>query len=504
MKKLLIFIVAYNAERHIASVFSRIPYNRLAVGTELLLIDDASKDATYSVAQGAARNCPIKCTLLKNPVNLGYGGNQKLGYEFAITQGFDAVVLIHGDGQYAPELIPEMFQPIAVGQADLVLGSRMMRKKDAIKGGMPLYKWIGNQVLTWLENRILGMNLTEFHTGLRAYTTRTLGAIPFSLNTDDFHFDTDILIQCQRIGARFAEIPIPTKYGDEVCHVEGWKYFFGCLRSCVRDWLTQKGVFYCRRFDIAPPETRYESKLEFEGSSHRQVLEMVADGAKILDVGGGNGWIADKIRENKHGDVTIVDQFFRREPPLAHRTVSLDLSREVPRGLGRFDSVLLLDILEHLPRAQQTKILDALRQEQDEKTRFLISVPNTAFLPLRAVFFFFGQLNYGRRGILDDTHAFLFTKKSLRELLSDCGFRIEGVRYTPPPYELALGSGNLWRLLTRVHAALARWMPSLFAYQMILEATPLPTVPRLLAKSIRHSEGLQVQHPGSLPEIEKA
>jgi glycosyltransferase involved in cell wall biosynthesis len=159
VKKFLIFIVSFNAERHIASVFSRIPYDRLPEGTELLLIDDASNDSTFVAAQEASRNCPIKCTLLKNPVNLGYGGNQKLGYEFAITQGFDAVVLIHGDGQYAPELIPEMFSPIAEGKADLVLGSRMLRKIDAIKGGMPLYKWIGNQVLTWIENWILPLIL---------------------------------------------------------------------------------------------------------------------------------------------------------------------------------------------------------------------------------------------------------------------------------------------------------------------------------------------------------
>jgi glycosyltransferase involved in cell wall biosynthesis len=489
--KNLIFIVAYRAERHIASVFARIPYDRLPEGTELLLIDDASNDATFAVAKEAAAKWPIKSTLLKNPVNLGYGGNQKLGYEFAIKQGFHNVILIHGDGQYAPELIPQMLEPLISGGADLVLGSRMMRKQDAIKGGMPLYKWIGNQVLTWLENRILGMNLTEFHTGLRAYSTAALQRIPFHLNTNDFHFDTDILIQCHRVGSRFHEIPIPTRYGDEVCHVDGWNYFFGCLRSCVRDWMTQKGIFYCRRFDIAPPQTRYESKLDFEGSSHSQVLEMVEKGSRVLDIGGGNGWIADQLRDRSGCEVTIVDQFFRDQPELKHRTISMDLSREVPERLGEFDAVLMLDILEHLPRAQQTRILDNLRNEQTEKTRFLISVPNTAFFPLRAVFFLFGQLNYGRRGILDDTHAFLFTRKSLRELLADCGFRIAGMRFTPPPYELALGAGNPWRALTRLHAFLARLLPSIFAYQIIVEATPLPTVGRLLQESIRHSETLR-------------
>ncbi len=489
--KSLIFIVAYNAERHIASVFRRIPYGRLPAGTEILLIDDASPDGTYTAACAAAEGCPVPVVVLKNPVNLGYGGNQKLGYQYAIEKGFGSVVLIHGDGQYAPELIPEMLEPIAAAGADVVLGSRMLKKQDAIKGGMPFYKWIGNQVLTWLENRILGMDLSEFHTGLRAYRVEHLGKIPFALNSNDFHFDTDILIQCHRSGAQFHEIPIPTRYGDEICHVNGWKYFFDCLKSCVRDWLTQKGIFYCRRFDIAPPQTRYESKLGMAGSSHCQALEMVSEGANVLDLGGGNAWMADELRDRKQCLVTIVDQYFRESPAVSHPSITMDLSKDVPTGLGVFDCILMLDIIEHLPRAQQTRLLDALRDEQKVTSRVLISVPNTAFLPLRAVFFFFGRLNYGRRGILDDTHAFLFTRKSLSELLTDCGFKILSWRFTPPPYELALGSTPLPRFLTKLHLLFARALPSWFAYQMIVECEPLPTVDALLSDSIRNSEQLR-------------
>ncbi len=486
----LIFIVAYNAERHIASVFRRIPYAELPQGSQILLIDDASPDTTFSVASEAARHCPIPATVLKNPVNLGYGGNQKLGYEYALREGFDSVVLIHGDGQYAPELIPEMLSPIITSDADVVLGSRMLRKQDAIKGGMPLYKWIGNQVLTWLENRILEMNLSEFHTGLRAYRVATLARIPFRLNTNDFHFDTDILIQCHRIGAVFREIPIPTRYGDEICHVDGWKYFFGCLRSCARDWLTQRGVFYCRRFDVAPPSTRYESKLACQGSSHRQAVALVPEKSRVLDVGGGNGWIGDELAATKGCEVVVVDEFFRSEPPVTHRKVVLDLEKDVVRGEGKFEVVLMLDVIEHLPRAQQTRLLDAFREEQDAETKFVISVPNTAFIPLRAVFFLFGRLNYGRRGILDDTHAFLFTRKSLSELLADCGYTIQSWRFTPPPYELAMGSGGIAALLTSVHARFAKWLPSFFAYQMIVECHPQPTVDQLLNRSLENSRRL--------------
>jgi len=491
--KSLIFIVAYNAERHIASVFRRIPYGRLPEGTEILLIDDASPDGTYTAACAAVEGCQLPVVVLKNPVNLGYGGNQKLGYQYAIEKGFGAVVLIHGDGQYAPELIPEMLEPIATVGADVVLGSRMLKKQDAIKGGMPFYKWVGNQVLTWLENRILGLDLSEFHTGLRAYRVAHLTSIPFALNSNDFHFDTDILIQCHRSGARFHEIPIPTRYGDEICHVNGWKYFFDCLKSCVRDWLTQKGIFYCRKFDVDKPDGLNASKVDLPFSSHQLAVEHVPQQSDVLDLGGGNMWVADALTGSKQCKVTIVDKVFRSRAPEGVSLLQLDLTRELPENTGRFSCVLALDILEHLPRRRQIVLLEFLRRSQRPQTQFLISVPNTAFLPIRIIFFFMGHLNYGRQGILDDTHAFLFTLKTFRELVSDCGFSIKAEYFIPPPYELALGRNGLVRAMARFNHWLAGLFPSLFAYQMMAECHPLPTVDELLGASVAHSRALSVR-----------
>ena len=156
---------------------------------------------------------------------------------------------------------------------------------------MPFYKWVGNQILTKIENRMLGARLSEFHTGYRAYRVAALERIPFHFNTNNFHFDTDILVQFLRIGGVIREIPIPTFYGDEVCHVSGWKYFYDCIRSCTHDWLTKKGIFYCRRFDLAPPAGRYESKLGLKHSSHAVAVGLVPDGSKVLDLGGGNAWV---------------------------------------------------------------------------------------------------------------------------------------------------------------------------------------------------------------------
>jgi glycosyltransferase involved in cell wall biosynthesis len=292
-------IVAYNAQAHLESVLRRIPYDRLPPNCEILISDDASPDSTYEVGQRAALTCPIPTRVLKNTKNLGYGGNQKLGYQIAIQGGYQAVVMLHGDGQYAPELLPEMLAPILEENADVVLGSRMLRKMDALAGGMPLYKWIGNQVLTRIENRIVGANLSEFHTGYRAYRVNALQRIPFHYNTNNFHFDTEILIQMLRVGAFFREIPIPTHYGDEVCHVNGWRYFYDCIRSCLHDWLTKKGVFYCRRFHLAPPGARYELKLGLNHSYHQAAMSLVPEGSKLLDIGSGNDWVGAELGDNK-------------------------------------------------------------------------------------------------------------------------------------------------------------------------------------------------------------
>lgn len=487
--KSLIFIVAYNAEAHLESVFRRIPCERLPAGTEVLVIDDASPDGTFEAGRRAAENFPLPVRVLKNPRNLGYGGNQKLGYQIAIQEGFEAVVLLHGDGQYAPELIAEMLAPILEGQADVVLGSRMLKKRDALSGGMPFYKWIGNQILTGLENRMTGASLSEFHTGYRAYRTDSLNKIPFHYNTNQFHFDTEILIQFMRTGARFREIPIPTFYGEEVCHVNGWKYFFDCLGSCWKNWLTKKGIFYRRRFDFFDPSGRYESKLGINYSSHQIAAALVPDGSRVLDIGGGNGCLADMLAGTKKCRVTIIDNLLRIASGFCHRSITHDLAAPIDFDLPEADIILLLDVIEHLPRPNHAALLDHLRQRFDDPpVRVVISVPNTAFFPVRFVFAFLGKLNYGRRGILDDTHAFLFTRASLAGLLEDCGYDILAWHQSAAPYELAIGKSRLSDLLGRINAVAAKLWPTLFAYQIIVEATPRPTVETLIRHSFENSK----------------
>jgi len=156
---------------------------------------------------------------------------------------------MHGDGQYPPEFINEIIQPIINEEADVVFGSRMIYKGDALKGNMPLYKWIGNQILTNFQNLILQSNLSEFHTGYRAYSVSTLASIPFMHNSNYFDFDTDIIIQLLDTNKRIKEIAIPTFYGDEISRVNGIKYAALIIRSSILSRFMHYGIFYHPKFD---------------------------------------------------------------------------------------------------------------------------------------------------------------------------------------------------------------------------------------------------------------
>ena len=233
-KNLLIFIVAYNAETTIKSVVSRIPKElSKKYNLEILIIDDSSKDKTFEISKKLKefyKKQRIKIKVYYNPTNQGYGGNQKIGYHYAIKNNFDYVVLLHGDGQYAPECLPELLKCVDKKEFDVVIGSRMVNKKLALRGGMPFYKFVGNIILTTMQNFLLGTNLSEFHSGYRIYSVNSLKKIPFHFNTNDFHFDTEILIQLLTNKEKIKEISVPTFYGNEICHVNGIKYAFNVLR----------------------------------------------------------------------------------------------------------------------------------------------------------------------------------------------------------------------------------------------------------------------------------
>src|SRR5712691_806602 len=214
MKRVGIFILAYEVARTLIAAYERIPAQLKKEAAEIYILDDASNDNTFWVGMGYKLLHNISnLNVYRNPRNLGYGGNQKKGLRHAIEKGYDIVVVLHGDVQYAPERIPDLIQPILDGQADMVFGSRMT--DHPLEGGMPLYKFVANKFLTTLENWALGMQLSEYHSGFRAYACEALQQVPFEQCSDQYHFDSQILIQFKEKGLRIREIPIPTHYGPE-------------------------------------------------------------------------------------------------------------------------------------------------------------------------------------------------------------------------------------------------------------------------------------------------
>jgi SAM-dependent methyltransferase len=201
---------AYNATRTIASVAAEIPVD---AADRALLVDDASADATTAVALAHGLD------VLRHPRNRGYGASQKTGYARALLDGADVIVMVHADDQYDPALVPALAAPILEGRADMVIGSRLLDDR-AIAGGMPRWKWLGNRMLTGIENRVFGEHLSEYHTGFRAFSAPLLRAIPFLRNSDDFVFDQQIFAQVLAVGARVVEVPIETRYFHEASSVD--------------------------------------------------------------------------------------------------------------------------------------------------------------------------------------------------------------------------------------------------------------------------------------------
>ncbi len=236
-----IFIIAYNAVDHLIKTISRIPKETYEEVSEIFVIDDASPDNTYYAALGYKHEYGIeKLTIMRNKVNQGYGGNQKVGYKYAMERGLDVVALVHGDGQYAPERLPDLLAPFKADKADMVFGSRMSKPGEALRGGMPKYKYFGNRILSFTQNRLTGLNLSEYHSGYRLYSMAALKQIPFMSFTSTWHFDTQIILAMAERKMRIVELPIPTYYGDEICHVNGIPYALNCIKTSFEYYMHQK------------------------------------------------------------------------------------------------------------------------------------------------------------------------------------------------------------------------------------------------------------------------
>ncbi|HEU0118996.1 MAG TPA: glycosyltransferase [Bryobacteraceae bacterium] len=476
-KRIGILIVAYNAATTLAKVFRRIPDVVWKNVEEVVVFDDASQDETFELALGYKQLNPnSKLQIFKNTKNQGYGGNQILGYQYFMDRGFDIVVLLHGDGQYAPEILAHIYHPLVTGQADAVFGSRMMKEFGGpLKGGMPLYKYTGNKILTFLENNALNLNLTEFHSGYRAYDLHALRCIDFSRMTHAFHFDTEIIIKLQHQRFRIHEVPIPTYYGDEICYVNGMRYAQDVVKAVYRYRSCINGAHAYPEF--AEYFHHYALK-DSPYSSHYYAERLAGSNQKLLDIGCGEGFFAEQLHSNGN-EVTGIDGLESPIHASAMRDyfqadLQLGLSQVAAQLSGRsYDKVLLLDVLEHLNHPERV-LRDVLPLLRPSGGSIIVSLPNVANIFVR-LNLLFGRFEYADRGILDRTHVRFYTRKTAIELLESNGYRITAERYSIIPLDRGLRvkpRGFIDRIGSAILKTFTSLFPTLFGYQLMFEAKP--------------------------------
>ena len=241
-KRVVVVMPAYNAEKTLRETCAEVPRE---VVDEVILVDDASRDRTAEIARS------LGLPTIVHDRNRGYGGNQKTCYREALRRGADVVVMVHPDYQYTPRLIPAMAQLIACGLYEVVLGSRILGT-GALRGGMPLYRYVANRVLTFVENLLLGHKLAEYHTGYRAFSRRVLLTLPLEENSDDFVFDNEILAQAIVFGFPIGEVTCPTRYFAEASSIpfgRAVKYGLGVLRTAFLGFAHRLGLHRARIFD---------------------------------------------------------------------------------------------------------------------------------------------------------------------------------------------------------------------------------------------------------------
>jgi SAM-dependent methyltransferase len=444
--------------------------------SQVFVCDDASQDSTYLVGLGYKQiTDDLPLTIIRHPRNLGYGGNQKAGYRLAIEHGLDIVVLLHGDGQYAPEQLEDIVAPLVRGECDAVFGSRMMVKGAARRGGMPLYKYVGNKILTRFENRMLGTNLSEFHSGYRAYSVKALASIPFESNSDGFNFDTQIIIQLIDAGKRIVEVPIPTYYGDEICYVDGMKYAKDVSMDVMRYRFAKMG-FTSGELGSVGDEYRIKESQE---SSHSVILRWLEQmpPARVLDLGCSSGLLAERVRALGHR-VTGVD--VHRLPDVEARVdrfIQADLDAGLPFGIddeGPYDVVVAADVLEHVREPE--RLLEQIRQVLVPRGVLIASVPNFGHWYARGRTAL-GLFDYDQRGILDRGHVRFYTRRGFLSRLRHAGFTVVRNEATGLPLDvMGRGDGALRRVVRTADRLAVAARPTLFGYQFVCqcETPPLP------------------------------
>ena len=490
--RLLVFIVAYYAESTLTSVLERIPAKvRDDFDCEILVVDDASEDRTYAIGREYQQAHPeIRMTVLRNELNQGYGGNQKVGYAFAIERGFDFVAMLHGDGQYAPEELPRLLEPLQRGPR-----RRGVRQPDdddvrrAARAGCRSTSTSATGSSPPCRTRCCAPGSSEFHSGYRVYAVPALRRIRFPLNSNDFHFDTEIIIQLLNVGQRIVELPIPTllrrrdlprerdavrqgRAADdaaEVAHGAG-----RALPAPVRAAATTA------RQQPLRPQARLPEQPPVRPRRRARGQPRCSTSAR-----GRAAWPQELVA--KGCEVAVVDQFPAPDAPGDVEVLQQNLDEPPVFDARKYDHLLMLDVIEHLKDPEV--FLEQLVDQFDYEPRTLVlTTPNVgvrraaADAAVRAV-----QLRQGGDPG-PHAHAAVHLPQPASGCSSTRASACSEVRGVPAPLPKVLGDGALGRLAVRVNELLIRLSRTLFSYQIFVVADCTPNVAFVLEDSRSRSE----------------
>ena len=483
-KKLLILIPSYNVEKFLHSLLVSIPSKKLKkFDVEVLIINDASNDKTLNIAEKykAKNKNSLKITILSNKENQGYGDVQKIGYKYALKNNFDLVVLLPGDGQYNPKKIPFLIEPIVKKKADVVLGSRMLNKNNALKGGMPFLRFIGNFFLNKIQNLFLSANISEYHTGYRVYSINTLKRIPFYLNSHSFHFDTQIIIQILFAKMKIKELPIETIYGEQKSYLKVIPYVFNVLKNTLLASVQRLGILYEKKFDLRHHQDNkviYQSKLHFH-SSHKVILENIKNGEKVLNLGLNFKDFENELKKKKCEIINFDLNSYLKNVEIGEHGFIDPEKNLFPFKNEDFDKVIIISEIQRLKNPEALIFILSNWFSNLPKLKIYVTTTNIGFFLIRGMLLL-GFFNHSARGILDMSITRNFTFSSLKKIFEQNGFQILRMKGIPAPYPLAIKNKLISKILLKINQLMILISKSFFSYEIFAELKLKKSVEQLI------------------------
>jgi SAM-dependent methyltransferase len=430
---------------------------------EIVVMLDQPSSGDGPSGDGLVGGRRLELRFHRPPRDSGKGAARKAAFEYSLLKRFDQVVFMRGDGSHPPEKLPELVRCALDEPRQLVLVTRQGGRRA------PLSRSLTHGLSTFVQNRILGLRIADYHTRFRLYPCDALARIPFQLDSDDRLLDAEIIIQFRALGVPIHEEPLLEGSGGDGTGNDDLDYAARAIGRAIGLRLHQAHVTRDGRY-LVDHDIHYTLKLS-ETASHMQIVSAIRPNSRVLDLGCSQGLLARPLLD-KNVHVTGVDvgsgDRLARELGEYHQR-DLEETLDIPCGRD-FDYVVCADVIEHLKN--RTQLLRGARRYLKEDGRLIISTPNIALWFYR-VSLLVGRFEYGPRGVLDETHVHLFTGATFRREVERAGFNVVRQRVTALPFEVVFqstGRSRFVRRLASTYHSLARLWPSMFAYQYVLEA----------------------------------